>query len=138
MKQPKTSFLNAPAQKQHMEPSSKTPKEAYIEGRLMGLNELISILKDSMESGEKVDSSLMVKSVVQHISGEMEAILDDVHGSHPQERMAPIMEQHAEVKKQAEKAETVTVKKAPEALRKNVEAADELMKNLMALREQNT
>ncbi|MBI5036932.1 hypothetical protein HZC09_06355 [Candidatus Micrarchaeota archaeon] len=121
-----------------MEPSSKTPKEAYIEGRLMGLNELISILKDSMESGEKIDSSLMVKSVVQHISGEMESILDDVHGSHPPEKLAQIMEKHEQAKKEAEKVETVTSKKAPEALRKNVEAADELMKNLMALREQNT
>lgn len=120
-----------------MEPISKTPKEAYVEGRLMGLNQLISILKDAMETSEKIDSSVLVKSIVQHISGEMESILDEVHGSHPPERIAPLMEKHEAAQKHVEAAEDVTQKKAPEVLKKNVEAADELMKSLLALREQN-
>lgn len=120
-----------------MEPISKTPKEAYIEGRLMGLNELISILKDSMDASEKLDSSIIVRSVVQHISTEMGDILDEVHGSHPARAMAAIVEKHEEVQKHAESLEDIKPAKAPEALKKNVDAADELMKNLLALREQN-
>ncbi len=120
-----------------MEPTATTPKEAYIEGRLMGLNELISILKDSMDESEKIDSSTIVKSIVHHISTEMGDILDEVHGSHPARSMAPLVEKHEAVQKHAESLEDVKPAKAPEALKKNVEAADELMKNLLALREQN-
>ena len=102
-----------------MEPSSKTPKEAYIEGRLMGLNELISILKDSMEETQKLDSSVIVKSIVNHISGEMGEILDEVHGSHPAKAMALLIDKHEEVQKHAESLEDIKPAKAPEALKKN-------------------
>ncbi len=123
-----------------MEPMSKTPKEAYVEGRLMGLNELISILKDSMETEGETHSDAITKSIVKHISSEMDMILDEVHGEHTRQEMAPIHEQHddyqAHTKKVVKEVEKKSAEEAAPAVRKNVDAAEELMKNLMALREE--
>ncbi len=104
--------------------------EAYLEGRLIGLNELILILKDTMESGG--DTSGVVKSIVDHISNEMAAILEEMkeaHGeTHPTIRAAE--SKVASVNKAAARAEP------DEALRMQVANADALLKNLMALQKQ--
>ncbi len=110
-------------------------QEAYLEGRLLGLNELISILKDSMQS-DKVDQSTLVKSIVLHISNEMSSILNDLkeeHGEHPTIQKA---EKQAErMNAEAQATENVKDEKAVETLKKNVNVADDLMKNLLSLKE---
>jgi len=112
-------------------------KEAYLEGRLLGLNELIGILKDSMDE-EGASKSAIFKSLILHISNEMDSILTDMkvaHGaSHPviKEAVAATKAMAKEAKKIEEEAPAEEV--AP-VVKKNVEIADDLMKNLMALRE---
>ncbi len=122
-----------------MEPLSKTPKEAYVEGRLLGLSELVSLLKEAMDE-EEDHSAAITKSIVQHISNETNSILDDVHGQHPPEA-ARQLQQHqdalvANLKKTMQTVDKKSAEDAAPQLRKNVDAADELMKKLMALREQ--
>lgn len=114
---------------------TRTPQEAYIEGRLNGLNELIGILQDAIQANNTMETSVLVKSIVEHIAAETDSILTEMqkrHGEeHPvlkkAERIQQIMEKAAEMKKP---------EAAPEVLKKNVEIADGLMKNLMELQQQ--
>jgi|YelNatPaOPRAMG01_1025707.scaffolds.fasta_scaffold03556_17 hypothetical protein len=111
------------------------PQEAYLEGRLLGLNELISILKDAMQS-DKVDQSILVKSIVLHISNEMNSILNELkeeHGEHP--IIQKVEKQTEKMTSEAEATEGVKDEKAVETLKKNVNVADDLMKNLLSLKE---
>ncbi len=120
-----------------MEPLSKTPKEAYVEGRLLGLSELVSLLKEAMEEDED-HAAAITKSIVQHISNETNSILDDVHGQHPTDAAALQKHQDALTSSLRKTIQTVDKKSPEEAgpqVRKSVDAADELMKKLMALRE---
>lgn len=122
-----------------------TPQEAYVEGRLMGLSELVSILKDSMESSESEASgaggatSAVFKSIVLHISNEMDSIiseLKDQHGeAHPALRAAE--KKVAQIEQHAERVAAAPPAKAPQALKKPVDMSDDLMKSLQALREEN-
>jgi len=118
-----------------------TKKEAYIEGRLLGLNELIKILKDAVDEKEPMQMNALVKSIIEHIAGEMEEIIDDMKGIHKERgnKPSPFL-RSAENKVQgiadaAKKIEKKSAEAAPEELKKHVEVADDLMKNLMALRE---
>jgi len=109
-----------------------TPKEAYVQGRLLGLNELIKLLKDAVENGENAGSSALVKTVVIHISNEMDSIIGDLrdqHGDHPVLRQAA--QKSEEIKKQAEEMDDET---GPQEVKKHVQAADDLMKNLVSLK----
>ena len=113
-----------------------TPKDAYIEGRLLGLNELIKLLKDAVEAGGDATSSALVKSVVLHISNEMESVLvvlREKHGAdHPAVQKAE--EQHSQVKAQAVKLQ----EKEPlpdQEVKEQVQAADDLMSNLISIKE---
>jgi len=112
-------------------------KEAYLEGRLLGLNELIGILKDAMEEEGSTQTAIF-KSLVLHISSEMESLLAELkvtHGSsHPviKEAVVATKAMAKEAKKIEEEAPAEQV--AP-VVKRNVEIADDLMKNLMALRE---
>ncbi len=123
-----------------MEPLSKTPKEAYVEGRLLGLSELVSLLKEAMEEDED-HAAAITKSIVQHISNETNSILDDVHGQHPPETAARLQKHQdaltADLRKTIQTVDKKSAEDAAPQLRKNVDAADELMKKLMALREQD-
>ncbi|MBI5226147.1 hypothetical protein HY994_02820 [Candidatus Micrarchaeota archaeon] len=121
-----------------MEPLSKTPKEAYIEGRLLGLSELVSLLNEAMEEDEDHRDAI-TKSIVQHISNETNSILDDVHGQHPVSAQASLTRQQEALQLSAKKAIQSMDKRPEDAapqVKKNLEAADELMKKLMALREE--
>jgi len=124
-----------------MEPLSKTPKEAYVEGRLLGLSELVSLLKEAMEEDED-HAVAITKSIVQHISNETNSILDDVHGQHPAETAAALQKHQDALTSSLRKTIQTVEKKSPEEaapqVRKSVDAADELMKKLMALREQES
>lgn len=109
--------------------------EAYLEGRLKGLNELIVILKDAVESPEPASTEI-VRSIITHISNEMNEIIAELSKQHGEEH--PIVKEAAKtikiVEKQAAKAEG-TPSQAPAALKKSVETTDDLMKSLLALRE---
>ncbi|VVB67673.1 Uncharacterised protein [Candidatus Norongarragalina meridionalis] len=115
-----------------------TPREAYIRGRLEGLNELIGILKDAVNTDKPVEPNTVVKTIVLHISNEMDEIVSQMkedHGaSHPvlkkAERESDRMEKEAKAM-EPEDEETVPV------MKKNVESADDLMKSLMAMREES-
>ena len=117
-----------------------TKKEAYIEGRLLGLNELIKILKDSVDEKTPMQMNSLVKSIIEHIAGEMEEIIEDMRGIHKERGNRPSsILKNAENKVQtiadaAKKIEKKSAEAAPEELKKHVEVADDLMKNLMALR----
>ncbi|MBI4360303.1 hypothetical protein HY572_00855 [Candidatus Micrarchaeota archaeon] len=121
-----------------MEPKSTTPKEAYIEGRLMGLNELVAVLKDAVKD-QKADHADITKSIVEHIARETHSIVQDVHGELSEEHADKIAEQNEKFQKQTQ-ATVQAVEKKPDqaasAVKKNVETADALMKNLMALQNQ--
>lgn len=115
-----------------------TKHEAYLEGRLLGLNQLVSILRDAMSSKHGADAEDIVKSIVMHISDETENIIDEfreVHGEHPllakatKDVKAKIVEPAKAVEKEKEEP-------AAPALKKQVVAADELMKKLLDLQKQ--
>ncbi len=118
-----------------------TPQEAYVEGRLMGLSELVSILKDSMESseGEAGASSAVFKSIVLHISNEMDSIIGELKGQHGETH--PVLraaeKRVAQIEQHAEKIASAPLAKAPQALKKPIDMSDDLMKSLQALREEN-
>ena len=111
-----------------------TPKDAYIQGRLLGLNELIKILKDAVEGGGDTCSSALVKSVVMHISNEMDSIIDDLkarHGeSHPALQQA--VQKSVQMKQQVQQLDEE--EPAAQDVRKQVQAADDLMKNLLSFK----
>lgn len=119
-------------------------KEAYIQGRLMGLNELIRILRESVEEDEQLQMNGLARSIVEHIASEMDEIIDEVKGVHAEKKETPPVEikrAEAQVEKMTVAAKTITQKppeQAPKELKKHVEAADDLMKNLMALREESS
>ncbi len=113
-----------------------TPEEAYLEGRLIGLSELVSILSDAMKD-EGATQGALVKSIVTHISSEMNAILEEMkeqHAGHPvlKEAAAAVKSMASEAKKVEKEPE-----KAAPVMKKNVEVAEDLMKNLMALKEKS-
>ena len=118
-------------------------KEAYIQGRLMGLNELIRILRESVEEDEKMEMNVLARSIIEHIASEMDEIIDEVKGVQAEKKEIPPVEirrAEAQVDRMQAAAKTIEKKppeQAPKELKKHVEAADDLMKNLMALREES-
>jgi len=110
-------------------------REAYLEGRLMGLNELITILKDAVESPEPASAEI-VRSITEHISNEMNEIVGELREQHGETH--PLVRETEKAIKTVEKHAVEAEKKpaqAPQALKKSVETSDDLMKSLMALRE---
>ncbi|MFQ5405705.1 MAG: hypothetical protein ACE5DI_00935 [Candidatus Micrarchaeia archaeon] len=105
-------------------------KHAYIEGRLLGLSQLISILKEAVGSEEEEGSPLLVKSIVGHISSEMDSIIVDLKERHGG---LPVLEQAQEKSKQIASG-AARINSSKEA-KKHVEAADDLMKNLLEMKE---
>ena len=106
-------------------------KSSYIEGRLKGLAELVTILKETIESEESPSSPILLRSIVSHISKEVESILAEYEGHDH-----PLLADAAEAQKTLEKA--ASSKKAPTMpeMKKEVDAADELMKNLVSFKKQ--
>ncbi len=113
--------------------------EAYLEGRLLGLNQLISLLRDAYEVDDAGSSRAIVRSIVEHISSEMDVIIDElkeIHGSgHPALKQAE--KKQVVMAKEVKKASASGAgdEKVSESLKKNVDTADDLMKSLMELRE---
>ncbi|MFH0835849.1 MAG: hypothetical protein V1834_01675 [Candidatus Micrarchaeota archaeon] len=117
-----------------MDIEDRTPKEAYLYGRLLGLNELVGILKDAMESGD--NNSAIVQSVVAHIADEMNSVIADMKGVHGEDH--PVLTHaHAEVKRFVKKMDQPKVEPASEEFKEDVGNADELMKSLLELRKAN-
>ncbi|MFA6049293.1 MAG: hypothetical protein WC792_05120 [Candidatus Micrarchaeia archaeon] len=109
-------------------------RQAYVEGRLLGLSQLISVLKEAMDAEENSGAPFLLKSIVMHISSEMDSILADLkreHGEHP-----AIMSAEKQVAAMSQAAAASKPGMQQAAAKKHVEAADDLMKNLLALREQ--
>ena len=133
-----------------MSEEPQTAKEAYLEGRLLGLNRLITILKQAMKEDQTTDIDQIL---VGHISHEMDAILDEMQIHHGEDneviaearkkagdlpKPSQKTEEKAEEQKEAPPQEESGEKEAaktPSELKKSVEGADELMKNLMALKQ---
>jgi len=117
----------------------QTPKEAYLEGRLLGLNRLITILKQAMTEDQTTDID---EILVGHISNEMNAILDEMQIYHGEDHPVIIdakkkaRELPKPKKKKSPQEEEEAAPKTPSELKKSIEGADELMQNLMALKEQ--
>jgi hypothetical protein len=113
-----------------------TKHEAYLEGRLQGLNQLVSILRDAIEDNPAAESAEIVRSIVTHISSEMQSILvamKEMHGEHPV--LTEAAKETKKMVKEAEKVEREELPAAP-ALRKQVVASEELMKRLLELQKQ--
>jgi hypothetical protein len=109
-------------------------RQAYLEGRLRGLYELVAILKETIDSSDSPASGVLLKSIVTHVSKEVESILEDFGGEHPDH---PLLEAAAAQNQEIKKA--VSSKKEPTVpqMKKQVDQADELMKNLMAFKAQH-
>jgi len=103
-------------------------KSAYIEGRLKGLNELVGILKESMDSVDALSSTAINKTIVNHIAREIESIVADLeehHGEHPALTDASVA-QKSLAKAATSSAKEITIP----MMKKQVDAADELMHSL--------
>ncbi len=103
--------------------------ESYIKGRLMGLSQLVSILKDIISSEQPAGGAQVIRSIVLHISDEMDSILEDMKATHG-EAIAPISQKNREIKEQIK----ATPQPSHEEVAKHVEAADTLMKQLVELK----
>ncbi|MEM4254816.1 MAG: hypothetical protein QXR53_00605 [Candidatus Norongarragalinales archaeon] len=101
----------------------ETARDAYLRGRLEGLNELIGVLKEALSGGEV---GALEKSMVEHISGELEEIIDELEGSVPERQLRKVSEQHEEFKKAAEESKPLN--------KEHVKKADELMKSLLEMK----
>ncbi len=106
----------------------QTAREAYLEGRLIGLAELVTILKETMEAGE-TDVEAIIRSVVEHINNEMMSILTELADAHGEKHPAIMSAQKATNLM----AKDATKGASDEALKRQVASADVLLKNLMAL-----
>ncbi|GEM_PF-1163871 len=103
-------------------------KSAYIEGRLKGLNELVSILKESMDSAESPSSAAINKTIIRHIAIQVESLIADLeehHGEHP-----ALAEAHAAQKTIAKSVAAPVKEITIPMMKKQVDAADELMHSL--------
>ena len=91
----------------------------------------MTILKETIESEESPSSPILLRSIVSHISKEVESILAEYEGHDH-----PLLADAAEAQKTLEKA--ASSKKAPTMpeMKKQVDAADELMKNLVSFKKQ--
>jgi hypothetical protein len=102
-------------------------RSAYIEGRLKGLNELVGILKDSMDSADALSSMAINRTIVSHISREVESIIADLeerHGEHPV--LSDAQARQKTLAKSASSPKEITIP----LMKKQVDAADELMRSL--------
>lgn len=106
----------------------QTAREAYLEGRLIGLAELVSILKETMGSGE-TDVEAIVRSIVEHVNNEMMALLSEMADAHGEKHPVILSAQT----KANLMARDSTKGPQDEALKRQVASADVLLKNLMAL-----
>lgn len=107
-------------------------REAYIQGRIMGLRDLVSLLKKEMEGGSEEDKR-MVKVLVMHISEQLDSLigeLKEVHGEHPVLKKAE--KKNDELSKQVEGIEHDNPSASKE-LKKSVGTADELMEKLLSM-----
>lgn len=119
-----------------MEEEDHPKHEAYLEGRLEGLNQLVAILRDATEDKASPEANSILRSIVVHISDETKSIIDnmkEVHGEHPVIREATAATK--KMAKEAAKVEQEQIEPAP-VLKKHVVATDELMKRLMDLQKQ--
>jgi len=101
-------------------------EEGYLEGRLMGLNQLVGILNEVLKSEKEPSSSAIVKSIVGHISREMDDIITEMRTRHGD---LPALER-AE-KKVSTMREEIEAAEELRPLKKHVEGADVLMKELL-------
>lgn len=113
-----------------------TTHEAYIQGRLEGLNQLVLILKTAIEEKPAPEAAGVVRSIVVHIAQEMESIITsmkEVHGENP-----IFTATAAKSRKMSGEAAKVESEGAPAemALKKQVVATEELMKRLLELQKQ--
>ncbi len=103
-------------------PEDENAREAYLRGRLEGLNELIGVLKEAMSEG---GSEALEKSMVEHISSELEEMIGEFKGAIPEKQLRKVSEQHEELKKAAEESQPLS--------KAHVKKADELMKSLLEM-----
>ncbi len=102
---------------------SENAREAYLRGRLEGLNELISVLKESLDSG---DNNALSKSLAGHIASELGGLIDELRGNAPRVEIKKIEAKHEELRKAGEKS--------PEVSKETVKKAEDLMQSLMAIK----
>lgn len=116
---------------------SISEKEAYIEGRLLGLQELVTLLKELVSTTTICNESL-AKTLVSHISQEMQEIIQALQGvQETKQEIAPVKAKMDTILKKL-RAKTKEIKKKeeiePEEFEEHIKSADELMKDLAAIK----
>ncbi|MBU1197576.1 hypothetical protein KJ765_03610 [Candidatus Micrarchaeota archaeon] len=116
-----------------------TAKEAYLEGRIIGLHNLINVLKESVDSDDKVEMTTIVKSMVNHIADEMDEIIKEMHNVHSEAgtevppMLQDVQKKAAVIRREAPEIEE-NPEEAPQQVKKHVNQSDDLMNSLMELR----
>ncbi|HIH20064.1 TPA: hypothetical protein HA244_02240 [Candidatus Micrarchaeota archaeon] len=111
----------------------ESTREAYLRGRLLGLNDLIKVLREAME---KTGENALSKSIVEHVSSEVEDLLREFKANAPKheaEALEKIGEKHEELKKSIGKTSADQEDSGPE-VKEQVKKADELMKSLLEVK----
>lgn len=108
----------------------ETEKISYLIGRLVGLNELVSLLKDIATKSEKGDNTEITKTMIIRISNEMTQIINElkVEKGIREGKVQVEEEDEEEDEKPAEKP----AKKKSEI--KSTSNADELMQELTSFK----
>lgn len=86
-------------------------KEAYLRGRLLGLNDLVQVLKEATAKGGSENA--ISKSILEHISNEVEDILAELKATVPEHQMRKIdeaEEKHDEFRREAAEQESADSK----------------------------
>src|SRR3989338_535379 len=120
-----------------MDSESESTREAYLRGRLLGLNDLIEVLSETLEKGGENSLS---KNIVAHISGEVEDLLREFKVNAPKheaQALEKIGEKHEDLKKSIEESKPEEDYSEP-VVREQVKKADELMKSLLEVKGQGS
>src|SRR3989338_5381254 len=79
---------------------NETPREAFLRGRLLGLNDLVEVLKDSLDKSGG-ENEAVVKDIVEHVTNEIEDLLSELKetaNKHEAKKIEAIEEKHEELK----------------------------------------
>ena len=116
----------------------------YVIGRLQGLNELVKILKDLVNTEGTKDSEI-IAVITNHIADQLSSVISDFDKidvePHHKEALAEIKEKHVEAQKpapasieEAKKQEAPAEADNKEQLEKHEKTVDDLLKDLESLK----
>lgn len=109
----------------------ETEKISYLVGRLVGLNELVSILKDIVQKGNSTSGTDIAKTMIIRISSEMTQIINELKVEKGINEETLGTNDENETEKEERPVERPAAKKKAADKDKSSSNADDLMQELV-------